>query len=120
MSNTIAVNEFNDIYIDGNGNLAMVEGLESVKQSIEHAVKTQLGEEIFQINRGLPNFQTVWNGTPNLLQFEAALYAIIESVSGVIRITSLDSTVDSKNDLFYTAEVMTEYGALFLAEKQNT
>lgn len=109
MVKVFASNENNDLYIASDGNLAIKTALEGVIQACEHAVKAQLGEMILAIDQGVPNFQTVWNGSPNLPQFEAYVRKAITGVAGVIEVKELQSDV-VENVLVYSATIRTIYG----------
>ena len=80
---TFAVNATNDLYVDGNGNIAIVYDIQAVLQNCEHAIKTRLGEMVLQVNQGLPYFTAVFVGVPNIPQFEAAARAALLAVQGV-------------------------------------
>lgn len=106
---TFATNENNDIYLGPDGNLVVLSGIEAVQQLCLNAAKTQLGEMFLYVNQGVPNFQTVWNGIPNLNQFRAALLNTLLTVNGVDRVINLN--VEAQNgSLIYSAEILTEYG----------
>ncbi len=105
----IAVNDQNDLYLGGDGNLVLREGLTACLQACAQAVQAQRGEMVLARDRGVPNFQLLWQGMPNLIQFEAALRTTILAVKGVISIASL--TVDAKGGVCsYTAVIETVFG----------
>lgn len=106
---TLAVNSQNDLYLGTDGNIALVFNMQGTLEACAHATKTILGEMIFAINQGLPNFQLVWVGVPNLQQYEAAVRATLLAVDGVVEIVSflIDLT---DNNLTYTATIRTIYG----------
>lgn len=106
----IAVDEKNDMYIGENGNLALNSGIDAIMQACANAVKAQLGEMILETNRGIPNFQTVWNGAPNIAQFEAFLRRTILEVEGVTNILNLTTRVNN-GTLFYEVDIQTIYGS---------
>jgi hypothetical protein len=109
MTQTLAVNENNDLYLSIDGNIAMVYDLTAVLQICAHVVKVRLGEVVLNTDQGLPFFETVWNGSPNLIQFEAAARATLLGVTGVVEVVSFDmSIVDSS--LVYVAVIRTIYG----------
>jgi hypothetical protein len=64
---------------------------------------------IFATNQGLPNFQIVWVGVPNLQQYESAVRATILAVDGVVEVVSFLSNL-SDNTLTYTITIRTIYG----------
>jgi len=108
-SQTFAVNASNDLYIDGSGNLAIFYNRDAVLQNCEHVAKAQLGEMVLDTDQGIPYFQTVWNGVPNLPQFQAALRRAFLGVADVVEVVSLIvSQVD--DGLGYTAIIRTIYG----------
>lgn len=109
MSRVISVDANNDLYIGADGSLAMSTALEAVLQACEQAAKTQLGELMYATNQGLPNFAAVWDGAPNLLQFEAYLRRTLSGVEGVTGIESLSTSI-AANKLSYLVTIQTIYG----------
>src|ERR1700753_607681 len=89
---------YNDLYLGVDGNLILSTGQDAVLYSCQNLARTVLGECVLQTTRGLPNFETVWNGTPNLAQWEIALRAALLSVDGVIEIVSV--LLDRNGDIF--------------------
>lgn len=109
MTKTLAADENNDIYLGTDGSLAMATGLQATLQAAEQAAQTQLGEMQYAVDQGLPNFAVVWNGSPNISQFDAALRRAILGVAHVTGIRDLTiATADNK--LSYTATIVTDYG----------
>lgn len=106
---TLAVNEDNDLFLDESGNIVTYRDLDAIIQVIEQAVKTLLGECVLQIDRGMPNFETVWAGSPNILQFNDSLQRVIQSVPGVIDVAYIQNTLE-ENVLGYRAVIQTIYG----------
>lgn len=109
MPKTFANNANNEWYVGPDGNLVMLTGADAVAGICARVAKTRLGEMILNIDRGIPNFQTVWVGAPNIPQFEAALRQAIMRVPGVTEILDLDTTI-SNNVLSYTMTILTPYG----------
>lgn len=110
MPQMIATNENNDIFLDQNGNISVIFGIDAVLQACEHAAKAQLGEMIFFDNQGIPNFQTIWRGgKPNISQYDSALRSAILAVDGVVGIESLDIRTEN-NALIYRITINTIYG----------
>jgi hypothetical protein len=110
VNNTIPGVAFNDIYLDANGNLAIVFDIQAVLQACAQAAQTLLGELIYNIDIGIPYFQTLWIGTPNIQQFNAALRAAFLAVPNVVQVVSL-MTSQQNNALMYTAVIQTTYGS---------
>ena len=109
MTQTFAVNQYNDIYIGEDGNLAIVYDLTATTQACQQAAKTILGEMIYAADQGLPYFEAVWIGVPQIAQYEAALRSAFLGVPGVLQVISLVLT-QTENNLNYTATIMTTYG----------
>ena len=103
------VDSNNDMYTGPDGNIIIVAGLVAVKQACEHVMKTMLAEMVLAYNQGLPNFQTVWVGAPNVPQFEAAGRAALQNVPDVVQVVSFD-TIVRNNTLAYTAVIQTNFG----------
>ena len=107
---TFAVNEQNDLYLNTQGNLAFAFDLTSLTQQCAQAAKTLLGEMLYNVNQGIPYFQTLWIGIPNVSQFTSALRRAFLSVDGVLEVVSL-ITSQSENEFSYTAIIRTVYGS---------
>lgn len=75
----------------------------------EHVAKTVLGELVLQGDVGIPYFQTVWNGSPNLAQTESALRSAWLGIDGVLDVTAL-TTFAQNGVLYYNATIKTIYG----------
>jgi hypothetical protein len=118
MTKTFATNANNDLYIGKDGNLVIQTGLLAVRDACSTAAKAQLGEMVLDTTRGIPNFQTVWIGAPNIPQFEAALRSTLEAVADVVRVVSLNSSI-SNGTLTYTAVILTTYGQTFISGLLN-
>ena len=104
-----ASNTNNDIFIGTDGNLSIKTNLEAVMQAAQQAAQSQLGEMIYAKDEGVPNFQTIWQSSANVAQFEAYLRRTILAVEGVVKVESMTIRVES-GTLFYTAEILTIYG----------
>lgn len=109
MTRCFSTNTNNDIFIDTDGRLAISSRLQAVLDLCEHAVKAQLGEMVLAVNQGIPNFQTIWNGAPNTVQFAAYIRRAILSVDGVLEIVTLN-TEPVADVMTYSATIRTIYG----------
>lgn len=109
MTKTFAVNARNDIYIGDDSNLVVLDGLQAILQACETATKAQLGEMIFAVNQGIPNFQAIWVGAPNYKIWQSYLRATLLSVSGVLEVKSIELSI-VENTLKYTATISTSFG----------
>ena len=109
MTRVLAVDAKNDLYIAEDGNLAIHTGLLAVMQACAQAVKTQFGSVVLQTNIGVPSFELIWSGTPNLLQYDVFLRRAILSVPDVLEVVSLDIQA-ADNKVTYQATIRTIYG----------
>lgn len=110
MVQTLATNAQNDIYIQSNGTISLVSGETAVEFGCASAARAQLGEMIYNTTQGIPNFQAVWIGSPNLATFEAYLRNTLLNVAGVTSIASLTVTY-ANNVLSYVADIQTQYSS---------
>lgn len=109
MTRTIAVDSNNDIFIGPGGSLAIATAREAVLHCCAQAAKTQLGEMVYAVDQGLPNFGAVWNGAPNVGLFEAYLRRNLQAVPDVVSVDSV--TIDATGSaLIYVATIQTIYG----------
>lgn len=111
MSLTLAVNANNDLYLDKSGSLAQVRDIQSTLQSAQQAAQTQLGEMQYHVDRGIPNFSVIWNGHPNVAQFEAALRRELMKVTDVLDVPQL-STALVGDRVVYSATIKTTFGTV--------
>ena len=69
----------------------------------------QLGEMVLATTSGLPNFQAVWTGAPNLALWRQYLLNTLLGVEGVLAVSDL--TVDRTGGvLSYRATIETTFG----------
>jgi hypothetical protein len=106
---TLAEDTNNDLTLGLDGNLALASGVDAVMQVLRSACETQRGELIYDVAAGIPNFEVVWGGTPNLAQMEAALRATALQVGGVLGVESITSEAVG-GVAKYTLTVRTQYG----------
>lgn len=102
----------NDIFIGTDGKLSILSGQPAVQGACGTKAKSQLKEMIYAQNAGMPNFEVVWVGVPNLAAFEAAYRQNIAPVAGVVAVQSF-AVADVNNELSYAAVIENEFGAAF-------
>jgi hypothetical protein len=110
MTMVLAVDANNDLYVGANGSLATATGVQAVLQAAQQAAQTQLGEMVFAVDEGIPNFETVWVGAPNLAQFEAFLRRTLLAVPDVTGVESVE-IARQNGVLSYVARIQTTFGA---------
>lgn len=97
-----------DLYLNNDGNLAFVSGIESVLQQCEQAMKLQMGEAIYSVNRGISYESAVFNRLM-LDRFQAEARVLLQSIRDVEVVNSFDVSI--VNDvLAYRAVIRTVYG----------
>lgn len=104
---------YNDIYLDASNNISMSYDQQALLEQCAQASKTVLGELVFNTNVGIPYYEAVWVGVPNLQQFQASLRAAFLSIDGVTEVISLEVSQGGSNPndtLAYTAIIKTIYG----------
>lgn len=106
---TFSVNDNNDIYLDAIGNIAFAFDLTAIVQQCKQVASTLLGEMVYNVNDGIPFFQVVWVGVPNVAQYTSALRRAFLAVGGVLEVVSL-ITSQANDVLSYTAMIRTIYG----------
>lgn len=109
MTQTLAVDLNNDLYLTPAGLLAAASAAEAVAQNSAQAARTLLGEMVLAVDQGLPFFGTIWAGVPDVSRFEAALRRRLLAVQDVTGIVSLSSTL-SGDRYAYLATLRTPYG----------
>ncbi len=109
MTQTLGLNSVNDIYLGADGNLVMLSGVEAIAGACETVSKAQLGEMVLATTQGLPNFQAVWIGVPNLRLWQSYLLSALQNVSGVLAVTNL-SLQQVDGILSYEATIKTPFG----------
>lgn len=109
MTRTFAVDQFNDLVIGQDDRLSIVDGLSAVLQNCEHAAKTILNEMVLAQGEGIPYFEAVWIGVPNLAVWEASFRARILAVADVLSIDAL-TLGRTGETLTYRATIATVYG----------
>lgn len=109
MTQTFAANADNDLFIGADDRLAIVTGLAAVEQAAAQAARTILAEMVLATDQGLPYFEAVWVGQPNIAQFEVALRSAVNAVQDVVAVASL-SIEQVGDELRYSAEIETIYG----------
>lgn len=114
VNNVSSLGANNDIYLNEQGNISMSYDIEAVLQQCAQVAKTLLGEMVFNTDLGIPYFETVWVGVPNISQFNAALRSSFLNVDGVLEVISLLTSQGedgSPSDrLTYTAVIRTTFG----------
>ena len=116
VNNNIAGVAFNDLYLDGDGNITVSLDTQAVLEGCAQAAMTLLGEMVLNTDQGIPYQQVIWVGVPNIQQFNAALRVAFLSEPNVIEVVSL-TTNQTGNTLNYSATIRTFFGAGVVANQ---
>lgn len=111
MVQSFGQNAVGDIYINSSGLLQVDTGVQAIEDACATATRSQLGEMVFATESGIPNFQTLWVGIPNLALWKSAILNTLQGVEGVTGVNSLNLTV-SGNTVSYVAQITTIYSEI--------
>lgn len=100
----------NDLYRGADGNLVLLKGLPAIEAACATASKSILGEQVLSTGAGLPMFEAIWTGVPNVPLYESYLQKTLSNVSGVNSVGQINSTIQD-GDYSYTADIDTDEGA---------
>lgn len=109
MTTTFATDNNNDLFLGPGKNIVVINGLPAIIAAAETATKAQLGEMILSVNQGIPNFQTVWTGSPNYALYTDFMRTTLMAVPGVQAVVSLEIKIQN-NVLQYRATLKTQFG----------
>lgn len=109
MTQTFSVDSKNDLFLNINGNISISRDVQAVLENCAHIVKVRLGEVALNTDQGIPYFETVWNGVPNLIQFESAVRSALLQIEDVIEVVSFKTSIVD-DALTYLAVIRTIYG----------
>ena len=109
MTKTLGTNAKNDLYLGPDGNVVMLSGIAAVLAACASVARSQPREMVLAQQAGLPNFQTVWVGVPNLEIWKQYLRKQLENVSGVVEVQALGAEIRG-NTVSYSATIKTQYG----------
>lgn len=108
----------NDICLDGNNNLCMISGLDATMNVLKNVVRVNTGELQYNINKGVPYFQTIFTDKSLLYLWASYLSVAIENTENVQSINNMDFEYDeAESKISYTAEILTTDGVGVLNER---
>jgi hypothetical protein len=110
---TYATNEDNDIFVDGSNSIVLKSDENAVAQSSVQAVRAKRNEMPFASEDGIPYFETIFIGNPDIAQIDFYYIQEIQKVPNVVRVLSLTSEI--KDNVYeYRAEIETVFGNTFI------
>ena len=107
---TLKTNGNNDIYIEKR-DLAIAEGKEAIGYVAKNRVCTLQGEHQYDLSEGIPYFDVLFGGRPDIDLFRFYLQKELLKVENVHAIKSLETNIES-DVLSYTAELQTTEGVV--------
>ena len=110
---TIAINQNNDIYTDSSGNLVIKQDIDAIGDILVNKCQTNQGELLFNTDKGIDFFNTIFNSPAYVDLFQSQLVTEIENTEAVQRINDYNANVN-KDIYNYTVSVQTEYGSIEL------
>ena len=110
---TFQTDNNNGFAVENHQLVLLPSGLEAVRTSVQSEIRVLRGEDRYSTGRGLPNFETIWEGTPDIVQFEVTLRVTVLGVEGVTGFSEF-SAVTEGDVLSYRARVSTVFGDFFI------
>ena len=77
------------------GDLALIEGLDAIRQHVRQRLQLFLGEWFLDITVGVPYFQNVYVKNPNFIVVEALFRDRVLSTPGIDEVNSFDFDYDN-------------------------
>ena len=115
---TIAFDRNSDLFLDGQGNLAMATGRYALSYITLNAIRTVRGELVYNTEAGVPYFTTVFENPPNLRLWEYYVRENALAVDGVISVDSFLCEIKN-NAVSYEMVMSTEWGGVPIGNRGN-
>lgn len=106
---TIARDANCDLFLDSDGNIALVSGKNAYAQIVNAKMRTTIGEMMLNTSGGLPYFQTVFADSDLIPIWQAEVTDMIKSLPFVKSIVSFNCGVEG-NVLKYELKIETDEG----------
>lgn len=110
-TSTIKTDANNDFFFDSQKNMVLIEGVEAITQDVRAETLMRLGEDIYNVNKGVDYFGAIFSPQPNYDDARQSIIAAIESSPEVIRVDSLTIVIDGENFEF-ASEITSSNGPL--------
>lgn len=109
------VQHLNDIFVDDAHNLAMLQDKPACAQVITNALRTQMGELQYDLQKGIPYFETIFARRTNVKLWQAYMMEEIERIDHVVNVETFDITYsDNSTILHYESRINTDFGDLII------
>lgn len=116
INNNIKGVAYDDLYLNTDNNISLSFDIQAALEACAQAAQTLLGEMVLNIDQGIPYFQTIWVGIPNIQQFTGALRTAFLAVPNVVEVVSLIA-LQQNNTLSYSAIIRTAFGVGDLSDE---
>jgi len=100
----------NDIFLNDKGYLAITEDKAAISNIALNNVRTLQGEDIFNLQNGIPYFDVLFNDRPNFDLFKKFVTDQILKIAGVIAVKDFELNLDG-NTLKYALTIQLNNGA---------
>lgn len=111
MVQCLGLNSANDIYLGADGNIVLQNGIDAIATACGTISRSRLGEMVLTSSQGLPYFETVWRGIPNVRIWQSYLYNALLNVDGVQEVSNI--VLSSENNILsFKATVKTQFGSM--------
>jgi hypothetical protein len=96
----------------------MTSGLDATMNVLKNVARVNTGELQYNVNKGVPYFQTIFSDKSLLYLWASYLSIAIENTQNVISINNIDFEYDeAESKISYTAEILTTDGVGVLNER---
>jgi hypothetical protein len=100
-----------DLVITGGELATVTDGLEEMRQRVGVALRTHLGEWLYDTSRGVPYLQDILVKNPNLGAIQSRLHAYLLTIEGVDSVLALViNPPDENRSMTITVDVLTPFG----------
>ena len=108
---SLALDKDHDIFINSNGNLDLITGIEALSQKCEQRILLFLGEWFLDVTRGLPYFQNILGYGKDKAIVTNIITTELKKEKEVLQVLS-DNFVYNANDraYIYNATIISEFG----------
>lgn len=112
------VGDAQDLHLDREGNLAVVDGLEEVRQAVVERLQTALGEWFLDTRLGVPYRQEILERPVDVDIVSAVMDNMILGVEGVDRVSGSTARLDSATRrLVYATTVHSSFGQVQIEQE---
>jgi hypothetical protein len=103
-----------DLYLDADGNIAVVDGIEAVRQSVVTLLQMIKGEWVLDVTQGIPYMQEIFIINASESSVKNIYDKAVLSVDGVVTLLQSSGIITDRaqRKFSYAATVQTIYGKM--------